>query len=235
MPIRLSPMTTSGSDLLVPFTSYGMGETVTVLIAALGTDGAVLASDSRETIFSPSGPPTKRDDQPKLFRAGDYAIGASGAGAWVGGRVPGCDEGATSTYDVVLALSARMQALANFPPASVLCVRAGEPIAVMQGFGKRGESVTWEAPAVLPDRWRCIGIPEIANLIMGALWSPVLTARQVAVVCALAIRASKQHPFIGGPTQIQVLDGAPWADSDVAQTEAAATRWLSHAQNFTWR
>jgi len=69
----------------VPQQAGGIGSTVTIIVAALASDGIVLASDSRETLppTFQGGAPTKRDDQPKLFRAGRFVVGAAGAGAWV--------------------------------------------------------------------------------------------------------------------------------------------------------
>lgn len=208
----------------------GIGDTMTVVVAAYAADGVVIASDSRETIGGGNPAALYRDDQKKLFQSGPCVVGAAGSGAWIGGLTKEIQNVATA-LDLGKALFSQLSANPGFPPAFCICVAAQSPIVVLESVTAQHDG-RWKKPTEVYDPWRCVGVCGVANHIMGRFLTSNMDVHQVAAVCATAVEASGVgYLNVGGPTQIIGLfnDGRSWKPADTAAAVAKAAEWHSKA------
>jgi hypothetical protein len=203
---------------------------MTLIVAALASDGVVMASDSRETFPNKNAPELAyvRDDQKKVLHIGQVLIGVAGLGA----SVKGADLGQPAS-----ALEA-MQTLHNFVLAGTipnafecLAVSPAERIVILSGRNRL-------PPLPLDDRWRCLGVCPLAEWFLRLAYSPAMTAVEVAAVCAAAIRATvSKFPAVGGLVQISAQytdDARTWGEQDATKAREQCERWVEHAKGFKW-
>lgn len=195
-------------------------ENMTLVIAALASDGIVVGSDSRETRRSEYGD-ISDDNHIKVLPVGsNVLVGVAGPAAWIKQEIEkGFNSNPTTADDVLQELLPRLRADPGIPGATML-VASAAPNPMLYYVEKRLDvgGVIWSSKLIIPHRRYCIGIPMLAEWFMRALFRPDLTVRDVAAIVALAIdESSRICPNIcGGPTVLaRYTNGTPWTDADM--------------------
>src|SRR5260370_14452518 len=130
----------SGDCLMV-----GCGDYVSIGVAALARDGAVVGSDSRETKANKGSAPSHLDDAKKLFVCGPALAGVAGAGAWFE-QISRELRAVGGSLDVGRAIYERVSADRSIHAFHTIVVTArhGDPIVVIEPRGDK-----WYGPLAL--------------------------------------------------------------------------------------
>lgn len=210
---------------------------MTLIVALRGTDGTVIAADSRGTIGDPRGLTAINDTQVKLFKLSNLcALGISGAselaaavvdllrGKITSDNIEGIDDIMAATRQV--ARQSYDDWFQKFP----LPERPGL-LLTLTGYnaGATGDSKTYLltssldfAPQLLPSGNCLAGIVQYAVYLLHRFYDPGMSVEQLKRLAAYLIaETATQDPKVGGPIRMAVVrpvDGY----QDIRDAEVAA-------------
>lgn len=204
---------------------------MTLVIAALATDGVVFASDTREIMEPSVG--TYRDGAKKcLVTPGGVLVGFDGPGQWAKGLIANLtNAGKLATHDphdVASEIHTKLLSVPLVPDIQWLiggC--SGTPSIYIVTRKRVGGVMKWATPldlATVGWSFTCAGINVFANSMLGHWHNATADVDEVAALAAATMKQTmKTTCFVGGEIRLSVVrcKAPPWSEE---QSEKALKR-----------
>jgi len=192
---------------------------MSLVVNLRGTDGFVVAADSRGTIGDPRGLTAMNDDQQKIFQGSKWcAIGASGSSELAAQVIETLrpklkEKGAEFVEDITdIAQRHAKQCFQEWFEKFALNER---PVVIMSlaGFSASKEpklylvaSTLDFAPQLCPTGRMLHGIPQYATYLMHRFYDPSAKVASLAKLAAYMItETATQDPKVGGPVRMAII------------------------------